>query len=108
MTGIKTPKARTIGELMEETRIQEGAQEYSGHEYLDLNRFAEDTRHMVIFDVLSNESMIGWKGERTRAYLTEAGYANVLASQEKGHIRILSHAGVNRGRLSYDSRDSLR
>ena len=108
MKGIEMPKAKTIGELIEETRIQEGAQEYSGHEYMSLNRFAEDTRHMVIFDVLSNESTIGWKGERTRAYLTETGYANVLASQDKGHIRILSHARVDRGRLSYDSRNSLR
>ena len=108
MKGIERPKAKTIGELMEETRIMEGAQEYSGHEYLDLNRFAEDTRHMVIFDVLSDESVIGWKGERTRAYLTEAGYKNVLASQEKGYIRILSHARVNQGRLAYDSPDSLR
>ena len=41
MKGIERPKAKTIGELMEETRIMEGAQEYSGHEYLDLNRFKD-------------------------------------------------------------------
>ncbi len=108
MREIEWPKARTIGEWMEEIRRQEGAKEYSGHEYFDLNRFAEDTHHMVIFDVLSEDSPVGWKGERTRAYLTEAGYGNVLSSQEKGHIRILSHARVNRGRLAYDSPDSLR
>lgn len=108
MREIERPRAKTISELMEEIRRQEGAKEYSGHEYFDLNRFAEDTRHMVIFDVLSEDSPVGWKGERTRAYLTEAGYKNVLASQEKGHIRILSHARVNQGRLAYDSPDSLR
>ncbi len=108
MDRFEPRKAKTIGQLMEENRIQNGAREYSGHEYMSLNRFAEDTRHMVIFDVLSDESTIGWKGERTRAYLTEVGYQNVLNSQGKGHIRILSHAKVNHGRLSYDSRDSLR
>lgn len=108
MREIERPRAKTIGELMEEIRRQKGAKEYSGHEYFDLNRFAEDTRHMAIFDVLSGDSPVGWKGERTRAYLTEAGYKNVLASQEKGYIQILSHARVNRGRLAYDSPDSLR
>ena len=38
---------KTIGEMMEEMRIRAGAMEYKGHEYLDLNRFAEDTRHMI-------------------------------------------------------------
>lgn len=108
MDRIEPQKAKTIGQLMEENRIQNKAREYSGHEYMSLNRFAKDTRHMVIFDVLSGESAIGWKGERTRAYLTEAGYANVLASQGKGHIRILSHARVKNGSLFYDSPDSLR
>ena len=108
MDRFEPRRAKTIGQLMEENRMRDGAREYSGHEYMSLNRFAEDTRHMVIFDVLSDESTIGWKGERTRAYLTEVGYQNVLNSQDKGHIKILSHAKVNCGRLSYDSRDSLR
>ena len=32
---------KTIGELMEEMRIKAGAQNYHGHEYMDLQRFAE-------------------------------------------------------------------
>ena len=47
---------KTIGEMMEEMRIRAGAMEYKGHEYLDLDRFAEDTRHMIIFDVKSDDS----------------------------------------------------
>ncbi len=40
---------KTIGELMEEMRLKAGAKEYAGHSYMDLNRFAEDTHHMITF-----------------------------------------------------------
>ena len=52
---------KTIGEMMEEMRLKAGAKEYAGHSYMDLNRFADDTRHMIIFDVLTDDSPIGWK-----------------------------------------------
>ena len=45
----------TIGEMMEEMRIRVGAMEYNGHAYLDLNRFAEDTRHKLIVAVRWDE-----------------------------------------------------
>ena len=41
----------TIGELMERKRIQDGAKEYQGHTYMDLARFDDATKHMIIFDV---------------------------------------------------------
>ena len=41
---------KTIGELIEEKRIQAGAQNYKGHDYMDLMRFDENTRHMIICD----------------------------------------------------------
>lgn len=50
----------TIGELMERKRIQDGAKEYQGHTYMDLARFDEATKHMIIFDVLTDESPVGW------------------------------------------------
>ena len=86
------PERKTVGQLMEEMRLKAGAQNYHGHEYMDLQRFAEDTRHMIIFDVLTNDSPVGWKGERTRLFLSDTGYEKALDSQEKGQIKILSHA----------------
>ena len=59
-------EGKTIGQLMEEMRQKAGAQNYHGHEYMDLERFAEDTRHMIIFDVLTNDSPVGWKGATSR------------------------------------------
>ena len=41
------PERKTVGQLMEEMRLKAGAQNYHGHEYMDLQRFAEDTRHMI-------------------------------------------------------------
>ena len=70
--------------------------------------FAEDTRHMIIFDVLTNDSPVGWKGERTRLFLSDTGYEKALDSQEKGQIKILSHAKVRQGNLHYDRSDQLR
>lgn len=101
-------KQKTIGELIEEMRIKAGAQEYAGHSFMDLERFADGTRHMIIFDVLTHDSPIGWKGERTRAYLTEEGYRRSLENQEKGHIKIISHARVDHGNLHYDRKETAR
>ena len=46
-------KARTIGEMLAEARQQSGAQKMTGHDIMALERFAPDTRHMIVFDVLS-------------------------------------------------------
>ena len=101
-------RGSTIADLMERRRILDGAKEYKGHTYLDLARFDENTKHMIIFDVLTHDSPVGWKGERTRLFLTEAGYQKSLENQEKGHIKILSHAKVRQGHLYYDRSDQLR
>ena len=98
----------TIGELMERKRIQDGAKEYQGHTYMDLARFDEATKHMIIFDVLTHDSPVGWKGERTRLFLSDTGYEKALDSQAKGQIKILSHAKVCQGNLHYDRTDQLR
>ena len=102
------PEGKTIGQLLEEMRQKVGAQNYHGHDYMDLQRFAENTRHMIIFDVLTHDSTVGWKGERTRLFLTETGYHKSLENQEKGHIKILSHAKVRNGDLFYDHSDQIR
>ena len=93
----------TIGELMERKRIQDGAKEYQGHTYMDLARFDDATKHMIIFDVLTDESPVGWKGERNRLYLSDVGYQKALDNQKAGNIKIISHAAVAKGNLYYDT-----
>lgn len=99
---------KTIGELMEEMRIRAGVKEYEGHTYMDLARFDDITRHMIVFDVLNNDSPVGYKGDRMRLYLSERGYTRVLEQQERGNINILNHAKVREGHLLYDHNDRER
>ena len=95
-------KQKTIGELMEEMRLKVGAIEYAGHSYMDLNRFADDTRHMIIFDVKSGDCAWGDKGERMRLFLNDAGYGKAKEFQ------VVSHARVSAGHLFYDKKEQVR
>ena len=61
-----------------------------------------------IFDVLTHDSPVGWKGERTRLFLSDIGYEKALDSQAKGQIKILSHAKVRNGDLFYDHKEQIR
>ena len=98
-------KARTVGEMLAEARQQSGAQKLAGHDIMALERFAPDTRHMIVFDVLSHESPMGWKGDIMRLFLTDAGYSKALENQDKGFIKIRNHAKVRSGHLHYDHKD---
>ncbi len=75
---------KTIGELMEEMRIKADAQNYHGHEYMDLQRFAEDTRHMIIFDVPTDDSPVGWKGEPNPPVFDRGGLSEKPGEPGKG------------------------
>ena len=98
-------KAQTVGEMLAEARQQSGAAKLAGHDIMALERFDPDTRHMIVFDVLSHESPMGWKGEKMRLFLTDAGYSKALESQDKGFIKIRNHARVRSGHLHYDHKD---
>lgn len=98
-------KARTIGEMLAEARQQSGAAKLAGHDIMALERFDPDTRHMIVFDVLSHESPLGFKGDRMRLFLTDAGYSRALENQDKGFIKIRNHAKVLAGNLHYDRKD---
>lgn len=102
----RLPKGpKTVGELLAEARQRSGAKRLKGHDIMALERFAEDTRHMVIFDVVSSECPVGDKGDRMRLFLTDDGYRKFQESQDKGFIRIRNHAKVSAGYLHYDHRD---
>ena len=83
-------EGKTIGQLMEEMRQTRAQDDCHGHDYMDLQRLCGNTRHMIIFDVLTHDSPVGWKGERTRLFLSEIGYEKALDSQAKGQIKILA------------------
>ena len=69
----------------------------TGQSELAVERFRDDTRHMIIFDVLNPRSPVGHKGERLRLFLTDEAYARARAAQGRGYIRIKKHAAVVEG-----------
>jgi len=81
----------------------EHGKEITGHDNMDIARFGEDTRHMIIFDVLTWNCPVGDKGGRVRIFLTDEGYQKALQSQEHGEMKIIRHARVRRGDLFFDA-----
>lgn len=109
--------AETIGEMLAEARQkaafgssgveQEGWMK--GHDIMALERFADDTRHMIVFDVVSEESDMGEPGDKMRLFLTDEGYQKLQGEQRKGNVKIRKHATVfPGGRLSYDQKGMER
>lgn len=111
--------AKTIGEMLAEARQKaafgsSGVEQedwMKGHDIMALERFADDTRHMIVFDVLSGDSDLGDPGEKRwaeapslmRLFLTDEGYQKLQAEQGKGNVKIRKHARVfHGGRFSYD------
>ena len=101
-------KARTVGEMIAVARQESGARKLEGHDIMALERFDPEVAHMIVFDVLSRESLVGDKGDRMRLFLTEAGYKKVLEDQGRSFIQILNHAKVSQGYLQYDQPDGER
>ena len=77
--------------------------EITGHDIMALERFAEDTRHMIVFDVLTWDCPVGDKNERVRIFLTDEGYKQALESEGRGEMKIVRHARVRKGDLFYDA-----
>ena len=73
-----------------------------GHDLTGMERFLPETRHMITLDVQSNDSPVGFKGERYRLFLSDEGYKNAEASEQRGETRITSHAAVSDGKLYPD------
>lgn len=73
-----------------------------GHGLMALERFADDTRHMAEFDVLSRTSPLGGRGDTMRLFLTDEGYTQVLAAERRGDIRLHRHARVIEGHILPD------
>ena len=57
----------------------------TGHDLLAVERYHDDTRHMIEFLVFT-DCPLGAAGQYIRRFLTEAGYAAALEAQRQGHI----------------------
>lgn len=73
-----------------------------GHDILALERFMDDTRHMIIFDVLTWKSPVGDKGDRLRLFLSDKGYTKAQEAEKRGDIKIRKHAAIIEGHILND------
>lgn len=79
-----------------------------GHDLLALERFRDDTRHMIIFDVLAKESIYGEVDQRLRLFLNNEGYSKALTAHKQGDIKILKHAEIIEGHIIPDKKSKRR
>ena len=78
-----------------------------GHRLLALERFRDDTQHMMICEVFA-PCVYGNPGDKNRYFLTEQGYADALAAAQKRKIKIKSHAAVIEGHILPDKKKKRR
>lgn len=97
----------SIRRRLAEARAQAKEPVMQGHDLMGLERFLPDTRHMIVLDVLNNDSPVGYKGERYRLFLSDEGYKNAKKSQQRGEIKVRSHAAVAAGRLHPDKKPEI-
>ena len=79
------------------------SREITGHDLMELERFAENTRYMIIFDVLTWDCPVGGKGERVRVFLSDEGYKQALESEGRGEMKIIRRARVRKGDIFDDA-----
>ena len=78
-----------------------------GHGLMALERFRDDTRHMMICEVYSRCSY-GKPGDKNRWFLSEQGYTEALAAAQKRQIKIKSHAAIIEGHILPDKKKKRR
>lgn len=81
-------------------QIQENrCREMGGHGILAVERFQDDTRHMIEFAIRKAHTQYGPQGAEMRLFLDETGHQNALASERRGEIKIKRHAHVIEGHI---------
>ena len=85
------------------TMIEEGP-DIRRHELKGTERFLSEVRHMVLLEILTQDSPVGHSGEHYRFFLSEEGYKNAKTHERDGEISIYYHAAVSGGRLYPDKK----
>ena len=81
------PERKTVGQLMEEMRLKTGAQKTTAMNTWIWRRFAEDTRHMIIFDVLTDIPRWAGKVNGPACFLTGGRIPEKPGERGKGTPR---------------------
>lgn len=104
LTKIPEPEC---SRFIADTKAQAKESLMQGHDLTGLERFMPETRHMITLDVLNNDSPVGYKGERYLFFLSDEGCKNAKKSEQRGEIKIRSHAAVAAGHLCPDKKPEI-
>ena len=75
-----------------------------GHGLLAVERFQDDTRHLIVFDIFSSDSPIGCVGQRFRLFLSEPAYQQAQEAQRRKQLKIRRHWAVVEGHILPDKK----
>ncbi len=78
----------SIRRRLAEAKAQTKQPIMQGHDLTGMERFLPETRHMIVLDVKTSDSPVGFPGERHRYFLSDEGYRNARASEGRGEIKI--------------------
>ena len=101
-------KDNSIHQKLAEARIKSNSAVLLGHDLMGEERFMKEAHHMITPEVLNDNSTVGHKGECYRFFLSDEGYKNAKLSEQRGEIKIKSHASVFCGKLYPDKKLSDR
>ena len=73
-----------------------------GHALWAVERFANSTRHMIIYDQPVYDTPVGVEDKRLRRFVSDVEYAEALEAEERGDIKIVQHAAVIEGHILPD------
>ena len=87
--------------IKEQLRQEDFSDQIQGHNIMDRVRFFEDTKHMIIIDVIKDECPVGISGERIRIFLSDEGYEDSINAEKRGEMKIRKHYHVRKGNLIF-------
>lgn len=103
IAGVKSVLAEREGSVRRQlalARIERNI--VQGHDMCGRERFQPETRHMITLDVLKDGGPVGSRGDHYRVFLSDERYQNAKHSEQRGEIKIRSHAVVECGRIIPD------
>ena len=70
-----------------------------GHALWAVERFADYTRHMIVYDQPFYDTPIGVEDKRLRRFVSDEEYAKAVEAEKQGKIRIVEHCDVIEGHI---------
>lgn len=109
ISGVRSAMAERDGSIHRRLALAKAEKHLVlGHDLSGPERFRQENRHMITLDVLQDGGSVGCKGDHYRAFLSDERYQNAKRSEQRGAIKIRSHATVENGCIIPDRKQRER